>query len=429
MAEAKNDPRYATGLELFPSYGNFFVIFILLPFANATLVTPMQKGVADSEGWEHSMAGDCNTGDYDGYRFFCRRVVRCLAFVICLFIVGICTIPKVAFAQQEAQIALFSIRVSGDAQPSLGGIVERGITSTLQKNGVRVVTLQEIRNATRANPVLSGCTSTQCLEALRDKLYVSRFLAIEVHSRGENYNLLFRVHSLGKRGQKGGPKERTLQGDCNSCNDESFRNMVAHVAVSIAEEIMGDAQTIKISSNPKGGLVTIDRRKVGTTPLKIALFPGTYQMTVQAKDYIPTTQSLQVVATKRPQSVNIELIREHPLPSKKSQKLAHKKTDGTKRGILPVAKWGTAVLSAGAIGSGLYLLSIDGMGTCDTVGSTCPDEYNTATVGWAVIGGGVALAATSALLFVKDGKKKRRRQGVSVVPRNNGLVMSIAGRF
>ena len=94
------------------------------------------------------------------------------------------------------------------------------------------------------------------------------------------------------------------------------------------------------------------------------------------------------------------------------------------RGLLALSIVGY-VLAAGAAGSGGYLLSIDGKGTCGE--SRCPNTYHTLGGGIALIAGAAALAGGATWLLVLAHRKLRAR--VAAVPLPRGSLLGLAGAF
>jgi hypothetical protein len=59
--------------------------------------------------------------------------------------------------------------------------------------------------------------------------------------------------------------------------------------------------------------------------------------------------------------------------------------------------WASAGVAAAALGTGAYLLHLDGRGTCGAIPiEQCPRLYDTAPLGWTLIGGGIAAVALGA---------------------------------
>ena len=94
------------------------------------------------------------------------------------------------------------------------------------------------------------------------------------------------------------------------------------------------------------------------------------------------------------------------------------------RGLLALAILGYA-LAAGAAGSGGYLLSINGKGTCGE--SRCPNTYHTLGGGIGLIAGAAVLAGGSTWLLVLAQRKLRAH--VAAVPLPRGSLLRLAGEF
>jgi hypothetical protein len=94
------------------------------------------------------------------------------------------------------------------------------------------------------------------------------------------------------------------------------------------------------------------------------------------------------------------------------------------RGLLALAVVGYA-LAAGAAGSGGYLLSLDGKGSCGE--SRCPNTYHTLGGGIGMIAGAVVLAGAATWLVVLDHRRLRAR--VAALPLTRGSLLGLAGEF
>jgi hypothetical protein len=110
--------------------------------------------------------------------------------------------------------------------------------------------------------------------------------------------------------------------------------------------------------------------------------------------------------------------------------IAPPKDDGPSRTHL--LWWGAAGAGAAMVGTGIWLLVIDGDGTCDPMpGQTqCPEVYSTTGLGIGSLIGGLALAGAGTYFALTGGDDPRaERRAIGLVPRRGGLTVSIAGRF
>jgi len=94
------------------------------------------------------------------------------------------------------------------------------------------------------------------------------------------------------------------------------------------------------------------------------------------------------------------------------------------RGLLALSIVGYA-LAAGAAGSGGYLITINGKGTCGE--SRCPDTYHTLGGGIGLVVGAAVLAGASTWLLVLAQRRMRAR--VAAVPLPRGSLLGLAGEF
>jgi hypothetical protein len=81
-----------------------------------------------------------------------------------------------------------------------------------------------------------------------------------------------------------------------------------------------------------------------------------------------------------------------------------------------------------AVGTGLYLLTLDGEGIdCPSGPGACPETYETTTAGFGMIVTGAALGAGATWMFLEDRRPGARR--VSLVPARGGVVLGLSGSF
>ena len=92
-------------------------------------------------------------------------------------------------------------------------------------------------------------------------------------------------------------------------------------------------------------------------------------------------------------------------------------------------KWAALGTGAAMIGTGSWLLAIDGDSTCAPVSppKECPEKYTTKIPGITSLALGAALVGTGLYLWVR-GKKKAKRT-VAILPLDHGFVLSVAGGF
>lgn len=90
-------------------------------------------------------------------------------------------------------------------------------------------------------------------------------------------------------------------------------------------------------------------------------------------------------------------------------------------------KYITGGLALAALGTGGYLLAIDG--TCPDGSDTCGNVYNTSGPGWAAIGGGVALTGLTVYLVVRGRRGDAPSRSAYVVPTSGGALAGFSTSF
>lgn len=86
----------------------------------------------------------------------------------------------------------------------------------------------------------------------------------------------------------------------------------------------------------------------------------------------------------------------------------------------------TGVLGLGAIGTGAYLIYLDGKGTCPGDPLDCSSNYHTATLGWATGAAGAAMVGFAVIWYVTH---RGSSAPVALSPTSNGAGALVVGRF
>jgi hypothetical protein len=107
--------------------------------------------------------------------------------------------------------------------------------------------------------------------------------------------------------------------------------------------------------------------------------------------------------------------------------------DPAKRPVsrLPIYQWTAIGLGTAALAGGIYLLLLDGEGSCSKEPSQtqCPEVYDTKLAGIGTAVGGAALVGAGVYLWLRGDGGSRERRGIGLTPTRSGAAVTFSGRF
>ena len=176
-----------------------------------------------------------------------------------------------------------------------------------------------------------------------------------------------------------------------------------------------NSETLQLITQPAGASCYLKDRRLGLTPIKLALKTGEYQLRFEKEGYISQNLALSVRPPLSAQVRRYELTLQKQAPAQPPlppvaatpPPTAEKPREIDSPGLVSPALSGT-LIGAGviAVGVGSWLLSLHGEIACPegTSRRACPDVYNTVLpgslglgVGAASLGAGLALLSARAL--------------------------------
>lgn len=248
------------------------------------------------------------------------------------------------------------------------------------------------------------CTDSACLQAVGEKLGTDLVLhaVFTVDSEKRDYRIVLRVLNT-----ETGVELTTIEGRCELCGFgeavDAVRAKSAALGTALAKLQLG-ASEFRITSKPASVDLELDGKDVGTTPLTLAVVPGTHRLTGSASGYLPQTFEIDAV-----EGINKEF----------QFQLAAVPKDGAREASRP----GRSFVIGGAVATGLgiaglvaggVLLGIDGkpyQKRCDVdLNGNCRLLYGTRTPGIISLAlGGASLIAGVTLLVLGHRKRSSQR--------------------
>jgi len=362
-------------------------------------------------------------------------LVPCLASRICfvawLGVLGfLCSLTFGQEAQANAQprhtYAIVNIQIAGDAEPALRSQIEAAILRGLKDAGMGRVSLTAVEDAARGKPELVGCVTTTCLEKLGRLVGATRFLLARVVTSGATYNVELEI--LASRDNKAGKQVAS----CTACTmselgsliGQRTRELVTARTAQVELSILSHPDRAEITLRRRGGDSAAAPEKVGKAPLKLSLAPGAYIVEARLPDHLPVQQVVELEDAGDVKSVELTLVRG-----------TRDETPTTGRPFRWL-KWGAAGAAGAIVATGAVFLVLDGNPNCNAGDEIdhgqCPAFYNTDTLGWGGIAGGLVVGGVSGWMFWRDARSARdvrgseeARMSLRLVPTGRGAALSL----
>lgn len=255
-----------------------------------------------------------------------------------------------------------------------------------------------------ANPgpkvAIATCVSAACLRDAAAAAGAERVLAVSVVvTGGEQDQYAITVTIADAEG-------RALRRRSKGCPTCAVLDATDHVTALVGEAIgavVDDAVAVTVTTRPVAAPITIDGAEAGRSPWSGSLPAGPHRVAAGSVE-----RDLFVEATGQPQAVELTL----PVVA------SHRRRFG-------VITYATAGVGVAALAFGAVMIGKDGDPTCDH--PSCPEVYDTATVGWIGAGLGVAALGAAGYMFWND--RRAERPVLAVVPTAGGAAAVAAGRF
>jgi hypothetical protein len=319
-------------------------------------------------------------------------------------------------AAVRERVALLDVMVSGDAPHELRTSLVTSLGGGMYAAGWEQVPQKDVDAALASAPGLSGCATPTCLEQLSGKLGSAKlFMRARVAAAGSTYSIELDLLAPSAAGGLIAHVEQK----CEVCTLPELNEAMSQAAVQLQKRAVeqtkapGASYRVEITSTPRGATVRIDGVESGQTPLQTDLPAGKHTIVVHDTGWNDEPRIL-VVTPEGPNQLEVALTAAAvPVPATPHTHRTH-------------FRLGLAASVAGGLmtATGLYLLSIDGKGTCGGPGE-CKHVYDTKLLGVAGVGLGVAALGAGIYWLTR----KQTDEPALVVPTSGGAALLVTGRF
>lgn len=193
---------------------------------------------------------------------------------------------------------------------------------------------------------------------------------------------------------------------CAPCTDEALAERLRERAPAVVRAGIGRPRgLIRVRSEPPGASVEIEGAARGVTPLELRRFAGSYTVRLSLKDY---REALRPITVGEGQPVDLAVALD-PIPKPKIAPLGPLLVTRTRRDKRPTWRLvlGGALIAGGAAvaGFGGGALSVDGkcIRPIEPPAERCDDLFQTATLGYSLIGSGAGLALIGTIMMAVPG--------------------------
>lgn len=298
-------------------------------------------------------------------------------------------------------------RADAGAPPQAVAIGGVEVTGTMVTEPVTAAVTDAVRtglgipNPGPKAPAVSSCVTAACLTAAAAAASADRVAAVTVERTSE---LEFTITVVIADAQ--GRALRRRSAPCDGCAVVDATDKITLLVSEAANAVTDDSVAVEVATTPVPGPIAIDGVDRGRAPWSGSLPAGSHRFTSGTVE-----KELFVEATGA--TLQVELA----LP------IAPGGGGGGRRfGVLTYAAAGAGAL---ALGTGVVLLARDGGQTCDH--PSCPEVYDTATLGWIGVGAGVIGLGAAGYMFWSD--RRAERPVIGVVPTDGGAAAFATGRF
>jgi hypothetical protein len=312
----------------------------------------------------------------------------------------------------KERVAVLGLAISGDAPPELRNQMQKSLDGGLAVAGYEVVPHDELMQKLKGNKELEGCFSTTCLERLTDLVGARRFVNARVDASGASYTIELQL--LGADASSG--IVQRLEKSCPVCTITEANNAMSKTAAMLTGAVTPTEPAplkITVRTTPPGLPVSIDDAPAGNSPAAASVKPGEHHFRVSPpKGYLPAdlrrtiTVDGEVLVTleKIPEQVEIT-----PPPSSR----------------FGAWKWVGVAGAAGTLGTGIYLLAIQGKGTDCVASGACRSTYSNLPQAIGLLAGGAAISAFTVYMFTHD----TRAPEAAIVPLKGGAAVVFGTTF
>ncbi|MBK8480004.1 MAG: PEGA domain-containing protein [Proteobacteria bacterium] len=318
----------------------------------------------------------------------CCSAAPLLAIALTLALVG--AAPQTALGQPR--VAVLPLDVNGQLASRALQVLDQRLSLGVTAAGMTVVGGSL---AKMPLPSSGGC-GPACRQGLASQLSARFVAGGRVAVRYDDYQI-----SLWLADGRTGRTVSELERRCDVCGISAAAETMDLAASELVarQRVEREAPaTLVITTQPAAAELVVDDRPVGRAPQTLSLAAGPHRLEARAAGHLSERRTITSTAGER-LALSLVLLPSAAASSADAADAAP--------GVLPpwrrTSGWSAVVTGVAAIVGGVALLLVDGNAVdCSagrTFGEVCRGERRTATLGWTLLGTGVAAAATGSLLL------------------------------
>ena len=193
-------------------------------------------------------------------------------------------------AAASAKLAILPVTVEGGISESDQAELTRALTAGLERGNFKIVGPDQVMAADAQAAACNNAVCYQNIAARTGAAYVVRAI-VSVKDRDYNVRVELVAGSDGRR-------LAATQDGCEICGVVDAAGLIDSAAATLRLKL--DALTkgpaaLKMTSNPKGAIVTIDGEVVGQTPIERPVVPGKHLIRVSEEGFISIEREVTFV--------------------------------------------------------------------------------------------------------------------------------------
>ncbi|MFI5289146.1 MAG: PEGA domain-containing protein [Polyangia bacterium] len=315
----------------------------------------------------------------------------------------------------EPRAAIAPTTVGQTAPPELERAFQDELPRALTASGFSLVPQNEIDVRVSERPEVLRCTAGGCLAEEASLFHVDQLILprLELPKMGGGVTVGL---SLYDAAQKRSIAEAVTR--CSACTADRLRASVRAACAQLRASATAPG-ALEVATSGGVARLSVDGAAKGATPWHGPLAAGDHVVVLEAGG----ARVERDVSIAPGQTARLDVPLEIQKPAAQVARFR-------------VIKWITLAAGLAAAGAGAGVWAIDGRPTCTLSGTQrqCPNLYDTAPIGAALVGVGGALLVTSVVMIALDHRAKVRaaRQttaAVALSPMAGGASLFAFGRF
>jgi hypothetical protein len=345
-----------------------------------------------------------------------RQLGWALALGIAIVLAPMHGIAAAPSSVQDGPVAVSPLTIRGDMPRQSARRLEQRLLDGMTDAGFEVVGPDAI---VRMNASATKCIDAACIEAVARATGTTAVLRTTVRVEQRDYTITGELIAA-----DGTRVLVRAEDECDLCGVEEAGDRLAALAVSIRRKLDADARArpqLNVTTVPAGAKVFVDGEVVGTSPLELALAPGTHDVRVAKDGFAPRKREVELVQGVDA-SMTIEL-------SPVADPVARHVTP-ERRGAPAWIGW--SVLGGGAVSTivGVTLLALHTQpirrkctGANVDMDGTCRFNHNTLVPGAVLGAAGLTLLSTGIALVVTRRRRVAASAKIDVSPSPGGVAV------